>query len=169
MSCTIYLVRHGIAAAAMAGEVDAERALTTEGQRKVARIARGLKRLGVRPDLVLSSPLLRAEETARLLVAGTAPSLSVELFEELAPGGSPSQVLTGLAAYRGRRGIMLVGHEPSMGYLAAQLLTGTTTLAALPFKKGAVAAFRLSSLPPSSPAALLWFLTPRQLRLIGRG
>lgn len=152
----------------MAGESDAERALTAEGQRKVAQIARGLKELEVQPDLVLSSPLRRADETARLLAAGIAPGLSVQHLEELAPGGSPAQVVTGLGAHRGCRAILLVGHEPNMGYLAAQLLTGSATLVALPFKKGAVAALGLGSLPPSSPAELLWFLTPKQLRLIGR-
>jgi phosphohistidine phosphatase SixA len=62
--------------------------------------------------------------------------------------------------------VMLVGHEPSISELASFLLTGSPDGAYLPFKKGAVAAIEVGSLPPRSPGKLLWFLAPKQLRAL---
>jgi phosphohistidine phosphatase SixA len=59
---------------------------------------------------------------------------------------------------------MLVGHQPGLGELASQLLTGATSVVPLPFKKGGVAAIEVAALPPRTPGTLLWFVTPKQLR-----
>ncbi len=168
MNCTLYLVRHGVAGPPPPGMGDAERELTPSGARKVIRIARGLKRLGVTPEHVVSSRLARAEQTATLLARGLVPGCAVETVDWLAPGSTPATVLRGLQVYRGAQQIVLVAHQPDMGELASQLLTGSPSLTPLPFKKGAVAAVVVSGLPPRSDGELLWFLTPRQLRLIGR-
>jgi phosphohistidine phosphatase len=167
MSCTLYLVRHGIAAVPSADALDADRALTAEGTRKITRVASGLQRLGVEPDVILSSPLRRARETAALLANALAPQHSVEVYEALAPGGAPADVLRGLRVYRSAHHLVLVGHQPDLGELASQLLAGSPGRVCLPFKKGAVAAIDVSSLPPRASAALRWFLTPKQLRAIG--
>ena len=168
MSCTIYLVRHAIAGVAPAGMSDADRCLTRDGERKMRRAAIGLKRLGVRPDVLLSSPLRRAEETAAVVASVLAPDLPVEIYPSLAPGHDAVDVLKGLHAYRAARALILVGHQPDLGQLASHLLTGSTTLAQLPFKKGGVAAVQVASLPPRGTGSLLWFMTPKQLRTIER-
>ncbi len=168
MSCVIYLVRHGIAAPVSAAVNDADRSLTADGTRKMARVAAGLKRLGLAPDAVLSSPLRRAEETAAILAREIAPQTEVEIYPPLAPGHDVAALLGGLTAYRRARGVMLVGHQPALGELASHLLTGSSSLAALPFKKGGVAAVRVAAVPPRAAGILEWFLTPKQLRAIGR-
>lgn len=168
MSATLYLVRHGIAEAVAPDARDADRQLTSDGIRKLTRAAAGLKRLGVTPDVVLSSPLRRAEQTAALLAAALAPDVAVEVFPALAPGHAPAEVLQGLQAYRKAPSLMLVGHQPALGELAAYLLTRSSELAALPFKKGGVAAIRVTSVPPRAAGVLQWFVTPRQLRSMRR-
>jgi len=168
MSCVLLLVRHAIAGPAPAGMSDADRTLTRDGARKMRQVALGLKRLGVVPDAILSSPLRRAEETAAVLVSVLTPDLPVEIYPRLAPGHDAADVLKGLHPYRAARVLMLVGHEPDLGQLASHLLTGSSGLAPLPFKKGGVAAFQAASLPPRSAGTLLWFMTPKQLRAIGR-
>ena len=169
MTCTVLLVRHGIAIDAGPGVADADRALTPAGARKMTAIARGLRRLGVRPDAIVSSPLLRAQQTAERLQQVLLPDQEVEIYAALAPGNDPSDTVKGLAAYRGARQLVLVGHQPDMGELAAYLLTGSTALVAFEFKKGAVAAIDVPSLPPRSAGLLRWFLAPRHLRAIARG
>jgi phosphohistidine phosphatase len=173
MSCTIYLVRHAIAADASADTPDSDRALTAEGTRKMTRAAIGLKHLGIVPDVVLSSPLRRAQETAAVLVARLASGLAVEIYQPLAPGTAPAELVRGLRPYRTVRHLMLVGHQPDLGELASYLLTGSAGLAPglapLPFKKGAVAAIEVSSIPPRANGVLLWFLTAKQLGAIGSG
>src|SRR5262249_13982705 len=105
----LYLVRHGIAAEISAKVRDAERGLTADGARKMTKIAHGLKRLGVAPDVILSSPLRRAEETAMLLAEVLSPERPIEMQPLLAPGTPPAELLKSLRAQRGMRRIVLVG------------------------------------------------------------
>ena len=169
MTRVMYLVRHGIAGPAPSGMSDNDRALTPDGERKMRRIALGLKRLGVAPDVVLSSPLRRAEETAALVANALARQLHVEIYPLLAPGYGAAEVLKGLHPHRSARELVLVGHQPDMGQLASHLLTRSSSLAPLPFKKGAVAAIRVDAIPPRAPGVLMWFMTPKQLRTVGAG
>lgn len=169
MACTLYLVRHGIAAPASVKASDADRALTEEGTSKTVRVAHGLRTLGVKPEVILSSPLRRAQETAEILASVLAPKVLVEIYPHLAFGHEPQDVTKGLHAHRGAQQVMLVGHQPDMGELASFLLSGSAHISPLPFKKAATAAVTVASLPPRSAGVLEWFLTPLQLRLIGRG
>lgn len=167
MALTLYLMRHGIAEDHSPSGTDADRALTAEGVRKTSRGAAGLRTLGVAPDLILTSPLRRAEETARLVGEALDAGDRITLAPLLAGGYAPEDVLTGLAVPRRAAQVMLVGHQPDLGLLASYLMTGTATLAPLPFRKAAVAAFSLDGFPPRTPAELQWFLTPAQLRALG--
>lgn len=166
MSLLIYLMRHGIAADAAPGMNDADRALTAEGVSKTERVAVGLHKLGANPDLVLSSPLRRAEETARLVADVVNPKGQVELYPPLAGGFAIEDILKGLRPHRGARELLLVGHQPDLGELASHLLTGSARLIPLPFKKAGVAAIVVGAMPPRLPGTLEWFLTPGQLRSI---
>jgi phosphohistidine phosphatase len=167
MSCTLLLVRHGIAEDATGGMADADRRLTTDGTRKMEGVAIGLRALGVSPEAILSSPLRRAEETALVLQRAILPKKTVETFAPLAPGHDPAEVARALAGHRGDRQLMLVGHQPDLGRLVSHLLSGAEAVQ-VDFKKGGVAAVEVPSLPPHGPGVLLWMLTPKQLRAIGR-
>lgn len=166
MSAILYLLRHGVAADATADLSDADRPLTADGARKMQYSARGLKRAGFRPDLVLTSPLRRTQETAAILAAVIDPALTVEIYQALAPGHGAIDIIAGLRAYRGKRRLVLVGHQPDLGELASHLLTGSVSRAPLPFKKGAIAAIVVGSLPPRSTGMLQWFATPKMLRVM---
>ncbi len=163
----IYLMRHGIAGPAPTGMANGDRRLTPDGKRKIRRAARGLKRLGVVPDAVLSSPLRRAQETATVVASLRNPKLAVEIYPLLAPGHEPAEVLKGLRLFRTARELILVGHQPDLGLLASHLLTAASGVLPLPFKKGGVAAIRVGSLPPRAAGTLMWFMTPKQLRALG--
>ncbi len=167
MTCTIYLVRHGIAGIAPAGMSDNDRALTPDGKVKIRRMAAGLKRLGVAPDVVLSSPLRRAEQTAAVMTKTLARQLRVEIYPLLAPGHEAAEVLRGLRPHRAARELVMVGHQPDLGQLASYLLTRSSNLVALPFKKGGVAAIQVATIPPRASGVLMWFMTPKQLRAVG--
>ena len=167
MSHILYLVRHGIAEpTGSAG--DASRRLTAEGVRKMRTIAKGLKRLGVVPDVILSSPLQRAEETAAILAAELLPSKPVDMYDLLAPGHTAEETAAGLRPYNRSAGLMLVGHQPDLGRFAAYLLAGADSLLELPLRKGGAVAIEIGALPARQPGSLVWFLTPAQLRLLAR-
>jgi len=168
MSCTLLIVRHGIAEDAARGMRDADRRLTPDGIRKLQAVAAGLQSLGVAPQAILSSPLRRAEETAVLLQRTLLPKKSVATFAPLAPGHDPAEVARALGSHRTAHQLMLVGHQPDLGHFVSDLLSGSITVQ-VDFKQGGVAAVEVTSLPPHAPGVLLWMLTPKQLRAIGRG
>jgi phosphohistidine phosphatase len=120
----LYIVRHGIAEDASSDGSDATRALTARGRRRLEKSVRGLKRLDIGFDLVLFSPLLRAQETAEILTARCDEDAGCEseVFLELAMPPGPELIarLSGAAQER----IALVGHEPWLSQLGAWLTCG---------------------------------------------
>jgi len=113
----LYLVRHAEAAE---GEPDELRPLTTEGRRAARELGERLASEGIRPDAVLTSPLLRARETGAEV--GRPAGLEPEADERLAPGATAEDV----RAATGGRGetVVVVGHQPDCGRIAATLTGG---------------------------------------------
>ena len=115
-SVELVLLRHGIAEPRLAGQDHPDRPLTEVGRQRTQLVMAALVRRGLRLDRLLTSPYLRALQTAELaLEAGLAPGLVVD--ERLQPGGAHETLLT---PFVGRLG--LVGHEPDLGDLACALL-----------------------------------------------
>src|SRR5580700_7812695 len=141
---------------------DALRPLSPVGIRRSRKAAAGLKELCKAPDRLLSSPLIRARETAKILteVAGWPRA---EIAPELTPGAGAAAVLTLLAKDRSRR-IAIVGHQPDLSaLLAACLIEGRSTLP-IEMKKNAVACLSFDGRVRAGHAALEWLATPRMLR-----
>ena len=161
----LYLIRHGIAEER--GDKwpdDTKRPLTEEGISRLRRSARGLDRLAVTFDVILTSPLVRTRQTADAIAKELAPHPHIVTAESLAPGGSYRAVLADLEKQGRRTRIALVGHEPGIGELAARLIGSSRPIE---FKKGAVCRIDVDALPPSAPGDLRWFLTPKILRRLG--
>ncbi len=163
----LYLCRHGIAQDSNGEMDDAQRPLTDEGRRKFRRIARGFRRLEPKVDVVVASPLVRAQQTASILVdvLGAKSDRSLELVssENLAPPGGLEELLGELRRLPGDANVVAVGHEPILGNFLGRLCFNAEGYA--PFKKGGMAAVELA--PAGNRGALLWFLQPRQLRALG--
>jgi phosphohistidine phosphatase len=160
---TLYLIRHGIAEEPSPGAPDSERRLTREGRVKTQRAMRGLMSLRPELEVILTSPLARARETAEILAAELG-SVDIETFPALASGESTRSLCAALATRSCRSGVALVGHEPDLGELASYILTGDESAAHLRFRKAGVATFELESLAQLRPATLRWFLPPSLLR-----
>ena len=137
----VYLLRHGIAAELGESGVrsDAERPLTKEGIKKLREAAHGYRKLLERPVRVLSSPLLRARESAEILCEVLELPSQVEHCAILVPEADPRDVISllqsELMAGPGRGPFLLVGHEPHLGRLLGLLLSGSEH-ATVPFRKG---------------------------------
>jgi len=166
----LMLLRHGIAEDAAPGEADAERRLTGEGKRKLREVAAGMRALKLPVDVILTSPLRRARETAEIVaVEHGIDESAVFTTAALAPAGDRDALFTVLGSHTRAEGIVLVGHQPDLGELASVLLVGTPGLVQLPFKKAGLAAISVALLPPRTAGTLEFFVTPGQLRRIGRG
>lgn len=161
----LYLIRHG--AAEERGDAwpdDTKRPLTERGITRLRQSVRGIIQLGVSLDVILTSPLVRARQTADVVAGEFDVRPPVVQTDSLAPGGGYQAVLSDLAKQSRRRRIALVGHEPGLGALAGRLSNSH----ALEFKKGAICRIDVTALPPSAPGAIRWFLTPRAMRKMGR-
>jgi phosphohistidine phosphatase len=159
----LYLLRHGIAEDGYPGLADFDRALTREGRVELARIARGLHRLKIAPDAILSSPLVRARQTAEIV----APALGREvgIVDRLASGADWEDFLNLLAQWNTASSLMLVGHEPDFSRAAA-LLVGAPE-GSIVLKKAGLIRIDLQEAPWAGRGHLRWVLTPRHLVLFG--
>jgi phosphohistidine phosphatase len=160
----LYLMRHGIALDRIGGAVqnDFQRPLTEEGRTEATAVALALKRFGVGADVVVSSPLVRAKQTAEIISDVFAVKHALEITEALAPGGGASDLYKVLRKLVPFQEAFLVGHEPDIGRLAGTLLWSGPDLN-ISFKKAGVCRIDVFEIPPTSPGELKWFLTPKIL------
>jgi phosphohistidine phosphatase len=155
----LFIIRHAIAVERSPDIPDDARPLTPEGRRRFRQAARGLARLFPAPDLLLTSPVLRARQTARI----AAKAWHVPPKEEAAlDGGSVADLASALRRVPGPSAVALVGHEPQVSEFLAHLL-GSTQPDRLTFKKGGVAVVDLPE-GPDGVGVLLAVLPPRALR-----
>lgn len=157
----LYLVRHATATEHFNSKIrtDAERPLVDEGKDEAEVVAGAVKRLGAKPDLFLSSPLVRARQTAEIFAEVFNKKDSVHLTESLAPGGLASDLYKELAQYK-KNEVFCFGHMPDISRLAATMLWAGTEFD-MPFKKAAVCRIDLYDLPPTNPGTLKWFINPK--------
>lgn len=160
----LYVVRHAIAAEhGPKYPDDRARPLTPEGIKRFKEAVRGLVAIDVELDVILTSPLTRAEQTATLLADGLGKRVPVEVVDALAPGGKFTAIVEAVSkqARRHRRRMALVGHEPDLGETVARWLGARGHVE---FRKGAVCALEVDGATPAGPGTLRWLLTPRVLR-----
>jgi phosphohistidine phosphatase len=161
----LYLIRHGIAAER--GEDypdDSKRPLTGRGIARLKREARALTALGISFDVIVTSPLARARQTADVLSESLQGKPPVVTTDALAPAGTSAAVIQEIAKHARKARVALVGHEPNLGELAGRLIGARSPIE---FKKGAICRIDFDVLPPKSLGQLCWFLPPRVLRQIG--
>ena len=162
----VILVRHAIAEERnpTRWEDDAKRPLTPAGKKRFRKTARGLVPLVPRGAVVLTSPFVRARETAELLAATAKLRLPI-VCEELASGQPEKEAFKMLAARREKYTI-LVGHEPHLGRLLAAALAGDGARFNVQFKKGGAACVEFRGRIVPGQARLHWFLPPKVLRAL---
>lgn len=162
----IYIIRHGDAIDRDDPQVtsDAMRWLTDKGRDEVAIGARLLAMLGVVPDLVLTSPMVRARQTAEIIADLIGLASRPEVSEHLVYGGSLAGVLEDVLQRGSPKRVVLAGHMPSVGSLVGYLAWGMPELD-VPFRTGEVCRV---DLPDDAPAPgygdLRWLIPPKIAR-----
>ena len=152
----LYLLRH--ADAEPNALTDADRPLTDVGREQTERVGRFCQRHSLRPELLVSSPFRRAVETAQPVAAALGVECVVDPF--LASGMRPEEGLRELQVYRRARGVMLVGHQPDLGLLAASLI-GLPRAESFSVPKASLTAIEVSFLAPGG--GKLKYCLPPQL------
>jgi len=161
----ILIIRHGIAEQTNGngkGQEDAQRELTKSGRQKMRKAAKGLKKIVPEIDLIATSALTRATQTADI-VAAAFGEVKVAQIAALSPRKPPAQLLEWLKAHSSDATIALVGHEPHLSTFLCWLLTGLQESFVV-LKKGGVALVDIASPATAGRGKLLWLLKPSQLR-----
>jgi phosphohistidine phosphatase len=164
----LYIVRHGIAIDREDPKCppDPERFLTPEGIEKAKQVARGVAEIGAVPDLMLSSPYVRAFQTAEIFATALEFSKSkIRRSELLLPGAEPLQLFRELSRDKQSSSVFLFGHAPHLDDILATAVGSKHHITSL--KKAGVALVELTRLVPPS-GQLLWLATPKLLRKAGK-
>lgn len=151
----LYFMRHG-EAGPPAVALDDESALTEAGSDALQAAAPLWRRLSLRPDAVICSPLSRARQSAELVVAGLDLARPPVVDERLRPGASWGNLAQAMAKHPDARRVMFVGHEPDLSN-AVRLLTGA---GAVRLRKGGIACVEFPGVPEPGSGELAWLLDP---------
>ena len=162
----LYLMRHAIAAEADEKTDDSQRPLTEKGREKLGKIVRNLEKLGQEFDVILSSPYLRARQTAGVVADGlnVRPKNLIET-ENLTPFAFANQLVDEINAREPVEHLLLVGHDPFLSQLIGMLVAGDASLN-IDMKKAGLCKLSIAQLTHGRCATLEWLLTPAQLAVL---
>ncbi len=166
----LYLLRHGIATdpGTPGCENDSERPLIPKGERRLRAAAAAMEKMELSFDLILSSPFLRAKQTAEIVAGELKLKKRIEFSDNLIliPGGNARALIHELNGLRpAPENVLLVGHEPYLSRLISLLVSGGSD-AVIEIKKGGLCKLEVAQLLYSQCARLAWLLTPSQMELM---
>ena len=165
----LYILRHGIAVepGTPGYENDSERPLIPKGERRLRSAAAAMDKLELSFDLILSSPFLRAKQTAEIVASGLKLKKRLEFFDGLFPGGNPRALIHALNELKpALENVLLVGHEPYLSRLISLLVSVGADATAIEIKKGGLCKLEVGELRHGQCARLAWLLTPAQMELM---
>ncbi len=157
----LYIVRHAIAVerGTPGYEDDSQRPLTDEGRKKMKKVVKGLRQLEVEPDLILTSPYVRARDTAEILASGLKLKDKIAFSDNLIPPGNFDRLVDEIIEKYSVDSLALVGHEPMLSSFAGFLMTGSPN-STIALKKGGVCLLSSEDFRQQRRATLQWLLTP---------
>jgi phosphohistidine phosphatase len=160
----LYILRHGDAAEPGSGRfTEDERPLTAKGIRRTELLASALRQMEIAFDVILSSPLTRARETAEIVARRLRLERKLQLTQDLAPGGDLERLVRRINALRPiPKSALVVGHEPYLSGLISLVCSGGPGLS-LTFRKGGLCRLEVDVLSCGRCATLEWLLPPRLL------
>ena len=159
----LYILRHGEAAdhGDRRYASDAERPLTPKGVKRTRQLTNALRQMDITFNVILTSPLVRARQTAEIVARGLEREKHLRLTNHLSLSGAYVDLVAQIENARPQaKAILIVGHEPHLSGLISLLCTGGSSLG-LTLKKGGLCRLELESAKPGRCASLEWLLTPR--------
>ena len=171
----LYLLRHGDAGKRMAvaaGGNTGDVPLTIVGREEIAIIARSVKALNLRFSAIVTSPLKRAVQTAKIIAKVLAIENRISVWNDLVPEGNRSKLYNKLNQYARDSSVLMIGHEPYLSNIMYDMIfqkNRVNQLGRISLKKAGLAKIRVISLTPNISGELRWLLTPRILKLLEKG
>ena len=171
----LFILRHGYAGNRLSDPMkDTKRQLTVSGKKEVVEIAKSLKKLGVKFNVIFSSPLARAFQTAKIIAEEYKLTEQIEQSEELKPDGSKGSLYNKLSKLSIDSVILIVGHEPYLSSMINDIISNNadtdrnynTNHNNIILKKAGLSRIKITSTVPKLKGELRWLLTPRILKKI---
>jgi phosphohistidine phosphatase len=162
----LFILRHGIAVerGTSGYKNDFDRPLTPKGKRQLRQSCGALRKMKLKFDLILSSPLVRARETAEIVATELKSKKRLRFSEHLRPGGSFHKLILDVCQSKpAPENVLLVGHEPDLSELISLLVSGKSH-GGFALKKGGLAKLEVEHLRAGQCATLAWLLTPKLLK-----
>ena len=162
----VFILRHGIAVerGTKGFEKDSERPLTAKGKRQLRNSAAAMKRMKLRFDLILSSPYVRARQTAEIVAEELKLKKRLKLSDTLKYENNPEAMISQITTLKPMpKNLLLVGHEPYLSNLISRLVSGNGNMA-MDFKKGGLCKVEVENLREGTTAQLVWLLTPKLMK-----
>jgi len=167
----LFLIRHAIAEPLGKENQfsDETRAVTADGRNRMREVVKGLVKLGVELDLIITSPLARAVETAEIIATSVGLTRKeIKQSGNLAPGASAEELFAEIKSHSGVEAIALIGHQPDLGGLISRIIQCEGGALSIQLKKGGVCCLNVTETVPTLRGDMVWLLTPRQLRVVAK-
>jgi len=158
----LLVLRHGEAGKRSPQPGDSKRTLTAEGRQEIIDLSNGLKSLEVKLDYILTSPLLRAKNTAEIVAKSFKYKGKIEELDSLKPEGSRLEFYSALSKLKQDSVVLVVGHEPYLSEMIGEAISGSDCRINL--KKAGLARIRVLSTLPKLKGDLRWLITPKLLK-----
>jgi phosphohistidine phosphatase len=155
----LYILRHGIAEDGRPGGRDADRALTSEGKRRLRDVLKLAAGAGVSPKCILTSPYVRAVETAEIAADVLGHRNDLLRTDALTPDSDPRTVWEEIRVHKGTDSLLIAGHEPLLSRVVAHLLGAPSVF--VDMKKGALVRIDVDQFGPEPRGVLKWMLVPK--------
>lgn len=159
----LFFLRHGRAEEVKPGQTDADRVLSTEGGHEVEEVAAGLPLLGLMPDVIIASPLIRARQTAQIVATALSGDAPIE-DERLSPGCTLQAVQHIVADHPDAARLLFVGHEPDLSRIVSELIGGGS----IKLRQSGIARVDAEAVE-AGRGTLMWLLNPEQILRLSRG
>lgn len=154
----LFVLRHAIAEDAAPGQADSERRLTDPGREKLRRVLKRARMAGLGPDLIVSSPYVRARQTADIAIEELEYSSDLLTTTNLVPHGNLFELWNEIRAVAGQQ-VLLVGHNPQLSELVSWMIGAPGH--GVEMKKSGLAYLDVRGTGPTPQASLVWLLTPK--------
>jgi phosphohistidine phosphatase len=158
----LFVLRHGKAGQSSDEPDDYKRTLTDDGQNEMRKIGKWMRQKKFKFEVIATSPLTRAYETAEIVARSLAKKDRLAVWEELAPGGDLDTICYQAAQFGDDAAVLVVGHEPQLSTLIGRIISGNDS-ASFILAKGGLAKISNYSFDKRPSGDLQWLLTPKQM------
>jgi phosphohistidine phosphatase len=166
----LIILRHGEAGTRLSDPVkDQKRPLTQSGKKELVQVAKSLQHLNVKFNYILSSPLLRAFETAKIVAGEYNLVKQIEKYDELKPSGNQDLLYDKLKKLNTDSNILVVGHEPYLSNMISDIISNNNfneNKSNIILKKAGLSKIKITSTVPRLKGELSWLITPKILKKV---